>query len=82
MTFNEFSAWLEGYECSFDNERPTREQWQAIKAKLASISQFKPNALGLVQQLPLIPPASMKAYYGDDERRGALAQADIRGGAR
>ena len=42
MTFNEFRAWLEGFEASFKQHGPDAEQWAAIKAKLASVSAVLP----------------------------------------
>lgn len=37
MTMNEFTAWLEGYEESFTNKMPNKEQWKRIKAKMEDI---------------------------------------------
>lgn len=37
MTFNEFKAWLEGYEEAFENGRPSDLQWKRIKERLEGI---------------------------------------------
>lgn len=36
MTVNEFKAWLEGFDAAI-NGAPTPEQWETIKAKLATV---------------------------------------------
>lgn len=38
MTVNEFKAWLEGFETAIGGSPPSAEQWAAIKAKLAKVS--------------------------------------------
>lgn len=53
MKLNEFRAWLEGYEENFGLsfsrsidgmiKRPSCDQWQAIKAKLATVEVEKPR---------------------------------------
>lgn len=39
MTLNEFKAWLEGYEASFDGA-PDGLQWKKIKDKLETVELF------------------------------------------
>ncbi|MFC3206845.1 hypothetical protein [Aquamicrobium soli] len=36
MTIPEFKAWLEGFEAAM-GDSPTKEQWEAIKAKIAQL---------------------------------------------
>lgn len=43
MTLNEFKAWLEGYEESFQEYGPTTEQWAKIKDKLKEVVIIKPT---------------------------------------
>lgn len=38
MTVSEFKAWLEGFETALGGNPPSAEQWAAIKAKLAKVS--------------------------------------------
>lgn len=45
MTMNEFKAWLEGFEASFTNEAPSKEQWAAVKAKLQSVAPAAVNKI-------------------------------------
>ena len=43
MTIAEFKAWLEGYEASFvDGGRPDLSQWETVKEKLATVTEFSP----------------------------------------
>ena len=42
MTVSEFKSWLEGFEEAMGGNPPTAEQWKAIKAKLAKVSDAKP----------------------------------------
>ena len=40
MTLNEFKAWLEGYEASFDGA-PDGLQWKKIKEKLETVTPIQ-----------------------------------------
>lgn len=40
MTLNEFKAWLEGYEASFE-DAPNEEQWNTIKDKLETVTPIQ-----------------------------------------
>lgn len=44
MTINEFKYWLEGYEESFENGRPSDLQWRKIKERLNEAMAVKPIA--------------------------------------
>lgn len=59
MTFIEFKYWLEGYEESFEYDRPNHEQWKKIKQKLNDISVVKPPVMRESEKT--IPP--FKAMY-------------------
>lgn len=89
MTLSEFKCWLEGYECSFDNGRPTLEQWEKVKAKLGSIGWAEPASPPLSHPAPHLGPVVVKplgwAGGGDFvekriERQIAEAPSFIRGG--
>lgn len=45
MTMSEFKAWLEGYEESFIEDAPSREQWAKIKSKLDEVKASPPATL-------------------------------------
>ena len=54
MTLTEFKCWLEGYEESFENGRPSDLQWRKIKAKIDSVTIVKPPIMRDNEKL--IPP--------------------------
>jgi hypothetical protein len=61
MTISEFRAWLEGFECSFQDGVPNAEQWGAVKARMARVGPLPaPSA-------PLVMPKGAGAIwpYGD-----------------
>jgi hypothetical protein len=41
MSVNEFKAWLEGFVHSFVDGTPSKEQWQTIQEKVATIYPSK-----------------------------------------
>lgn len=64
MTLGEFNAWLEGYECSFDNGRPTLAQYNTVKEKLATVMIVKtaPTILEQIKKTPPFLPEPMVRY--------------------
>lgn len=57
MTLTEFKYWLEGYEESFELQRPDAIQWRKIKQKLESVSTVKPQVVRESEKsLPHFPP--------------------------
>ena len=59
MTIAEFKAWLEGYEASFvDGGRPDLSQWEVVKEKLATVSEFP------LLSYPLYDPTFTSATIG------------------
>lgn len=59
MTLSEFNAWLEGYEASFSGA-PTLEQWQTIKAKMATVV--------VAGGIPITPPYKQAGWPYDVDR--------------
>jgi hypothetical protein len=37
MTISEFKAWIDGFEVGVSGTPPTKDQWEALKAAVASI---------------------------------------------
>lgn len=40
MTYNEFLAWLEGYEMSFADGYPGRVEWDMIRSKMTEVEPY------------------------------------------
>ena len=60
-TINEFKAWLEGYEESFNSYRPypDAEQWEKIKHKIEEIQDYNPHRHPGVNEPSLFSPNSL-----------------------
>lgn len=57
MTLNEFKAWLEGFEESFEDYGPTVEQYKKIREKLDKVVVLKP-----IEYKPDALPDSLRGY--------------------
>jgi len=69
MTLSEFKAWLEGYRHSFEggyDGRPTKEQWDEIKARMEQIALIKPvvPTPHYVPSIKDVMPTPAKVWYG------------------
>lgn len=62
MTFNEFKAWLEGFEASFTGA-PTAAQWKTIKAKLEKVTAPVPAVPASKNVVPSIWPREPLVRY-------------------
>lgn len=66
MTINEFKYWLEGYEESFQNGRPSDLQWRKIKERLNEAMVIKPitrTSNEILVGKPLTPDFPHKVTY-------------------
>lgn len=66
MTIAEFKAWLEGFEAAMSGA-PTPEQWEAIKAKVATLrSESQPKVTYRLPGKPSSPWWEPNIAYNDD----------------
>lgn len=60
MTLTEFKYWLEGYEESFELQRPNAVQWKKIKEKLDNVAVVKPPVMRESEKM--IPPTGFPPF--------------------
>lgn len=80
MTFDEFKAWLDGFEEAFHEGAPTAEQYKRLKEKLAEVHiphgiplapQYMPKPLGAIRR------EEWDKYYRSECKLGNMESAAI-----
>ena len=47
MTLNEFKAWFKGYTETITTEKPTKAQWERLKAEINELTAFAPQVVSI-----------------------------------
>ena len=60
QTYREFACWLKGYEQSFLEDHPNKEEWEIIKKQIESLLSINSNIIPSLSQMPYVTPNTIR----------------------